>query len=61
VLGRHKVIVEDLAIHSAPRSPNGTVLEHPPQRFPPRYSDPLQSPLARDVVPGSQTMDLKLD
>lgn len=60
VVGQHLVIVEDLAIHSAPRSDDGTVLVHPPQRFGQDYADPLKSPLQREVKPGTQTIDVDL-
>lgn len=60
VVGKHKVTVEDLAILSAPRSPDGTVLKRPPVRFPAHYSDPLRSPLEREVLAGSQVIDLDL-
>lgn len=61
VVGHHRVILEDMAIHSAPRSPDGTVIAHPPQRFLPTYSDPLLTPLQVDVVAGSQSVPLDLD
>ncbi len=60
VIGKHKVIVEDLAIYQAPRAPDGTVLSMPRARFAAHYSDPLRSPLAREVKPGEQTIDLDL-
>lgn len=60
VVGRHRVIVEDLAIYQAPRSADGTLLSRPPQRVPPAYSDPLASPLTIDVQPGKQTIPLEL-
>jgi hypothetical protein len=59
-VGDYVVIVEDLAIHSAPRSPDGTVLELPPLRFPKNFSDPIRSPLHKRVQSGSQTVDLDL-
>jgi hypothetical protein len=61
VVGPHRVILEDMAIYSAPRSADGTVLAHPPQRFLPAYADPLQTPLQVDVVAGSQSVPLDLD
>jgi len=61
VVGKHKVIVEDLAIYDAPRSEDGTLLEHPPVRFPANFSDLLRSPLSREVQPGEQTIELKLE
>jgi len=60
VVGKHKVIVEDLAIYDAPRSEDGTLLEQPPVRFPANYSDPLRSPLSREVRVGEQTIELEL-
>jgi hypothetical protein len=61
LVGQHKVIVEDLAIYQAPRSPDGTVLSIPRPRFAPAYSDPLHSPLTREVKLGHQTIDLDLE
>jgi hypothetical protein len=61
IVGRHKVLVEDLAIYSAPRSEDGTVLKRPPQRFAPAYSDLLQSPLSQEVKAGPQSLELVLD
>ena len=61
VVGQHKVIVEDLAVYRSPRAPDGTVLTMPPVRFAADYSDPLRSPLLREVKPGEQTIDLDLD
>lgn len=60
VLGKHQIIVEDLAVHSAPRSADGTVLQMPPVRFPARYSHPLQTPFTKSVERGQQTIDLDL-
>jgi hypothetical protein len=60
VLGAHRIIVEDLAIYDAPRSPDGTLLARPPQRFAASYSDPLQSPLTHEVKPGLQSVELEL-
>src|SRR5262245_61072740 len=60
VVGKHRVTVEDLAILSAPRSADGTVLQRPPVRFPADYSDPLRTPLQREVKAGTQTLDLDL-
>jgi hypothetical protein len=60
VVGKHRVTVEDMAIYAAPRSEDGTVLERPPKRFPSQCSDLLQTPLVREVVFGSQVIDLEL-
>jgi hypothetical protein len=59
-VGKHRVTVEDLSILSAPRSPDGTVLKRPPQRFSTDYADPLRTPLQFDVKPEAQTIDLEL-
>lgn len=59
-VGKHRVIVEDLAILSAPRSADGTVVQRPRARFLPAYSDPLRTPLVVEVKPGEQTLDLEL-
>lgn len=61
VVGKHRVTVEDMAIYSAARSEDGTVLEHPPTRFAASFSDPLQTELVREVAAGSQTFDLQLE
>jgi hypothetical protein len=60
VAGRHRVVVEDLSIYSAPRGPEGMVLRKPPLRFPADYGDPLKTPLRKEVRPGPQTIDLDL-
>src|SRR5262245_53270759 len=60
VVGKHRVTVEDLAILSAPRSPDGTVLQRPPVRFSPSYSDPLRSPLTFEVQMEPQKIDIEL-
>jgi len=60
VVAKHRVTVEDLAILSAPRSPDGTVLKRSPVRFSSSYSDPLRTPLVREVKSGKQAIDLDL-
>jgi hypothetical protein len=60
VAGWHRVVVEDLAVYAAPRDADGTLRRRPPVRLPPRYSNPLQTPLRKEVLPGVQTMDLDL-
>jgi hypothetical protein len=60
VLGEHRVIVEDLAVLKAPRTEDGTVITHPPNRFPSHYSDPLKSPLRATVDDASQHIPLEL-
>jgi hypothetical protein len=52
--GRYRVIVEDMAIYKAPRSPDGTVTAMPPVRFPSRYTDPLRTPLQATVTAEEQ-------
>jgi hypothetical protein len=59
-VGKHRVTIEDLAMLSAPRSPDGTVLKRPPVRFSPNYADPLRTPLVHEVKAGTQTIDLDL-
>ncbi len=60
VVGKHCVIIEDLAIQKAPRSEDGTVLEMPPKRFPQVYSDPLQTPLRASVQATTPPIELEL-
>lgn len=60
LLGPHKVILEDMAIHNAPRSENGTVLELPPPRFPDRYKSILHSPLKAEITPGANNLKLEI-
>ena len=61
VVGKYRVIVEDLAIYSAPRDDEGSVTQMPPVRFPARFSDPLLSPIQREVKVGEQVIELDLD
>jgi hypothetical protein len=60
VAGWYRVIVEDMAVYAAPRDREGSLLRRPPARFPPRYGDPLQTPLRKEVQGESQTIDLNL-
>jgi hypothetical protein len=60
VVGKHRVIVEDLEILNAPRSDDGTVIERPASRFPTHYGDLARSPLVVEVEPGSQDVELAL-
>jgi hypothetical protein len=57
-VGPYRVYFEDLAEYEAPRSADGTVLKRPPVRVPPRYLDPLQSPVRQEVRAGPQVVDL---
>lgn len=59
-VGEHRVIIQDMAIYSAPRSPDGTVIKKPPTRIPSVYSDVLTTPLVRQVDHGKQTIDIDL-
>jgi len=58
--GWHRVVLEDLNIYELPRSNDGRLLEQPIERFPPRYSDILRTPLLREVIAGAQVIDLEL-
>ncbi len=58
--GSYRVVVEDLAIYSAPRDADGTLLRRPPERFPSRFGDALRTPLRREVRAGEQTLDIEL-
>lgn len=60
-IGVYRVVIEDLAIYSAPRSADGTLLAKPPVRFSPQLAAPLQTPLRREVKAGAQTIDFDLD
>jgi hypothetical protein len=60
VVGVYRVIIEDLSIQAAPRSPDGTVLKMPPVRFPAKYGDPLRTPLHQQVRSGAQSVELDL-
>ncbi len=60
VAGEHRVIVQDMAIYSAPRSPDGTVIQLPPTRIPPVYQDVLTTPIVQQVDEGKQTIDFDL-
>ncbi len=60
VVGAYTVIVEDMAIYSMPRSPDGTLLKRPPVRFPEKYHSLVKSPLHFEIHPGSQQIDIDL-
>jgi hypothetical protein len=60
IIGAYRVIVDDLNVYSLPRSPDGTLLKPAPVRFPAKYSDPLQSPLRKQVQQGTQSIDIEL-
>jgi hypothetical protein len=61
MIGVYRVVIEDLAIYSAPRTSDGTLLAKPPVRFSPQLAAPLQTPLRREVKAGAQTIDFDLD
>src|SRR5262249_14942062 len=58
--GWYRVVLEDLAVYSAPREADGTLMRKPPARFPARFGDPLQTPLRKQVHEGTQTLDIDL-
>jgi hypothetical protein len=58
--GSYRVMVEDLAVYDAPRSPDGTLLSPPARRFPDAYTDAIRTPLRRKVQAGSQTEEIDL-
>ena len=60
VVGPYRVVIEDLAVHAAPRSADGTVLKLPPERVPVVYRDPLRTPLRREVTAGAQQIEIDL-
>lgn len=59
-VGAYRVVIEDLAVQSAPRAGDGTVLVKPAPRFAPRFGDLLRTPLRKQVETGAQTLDLDL-
>lgn len=62
VTGKHRVIIEDLAVLDAPRSEDGTVLAMPERRFPSLYSDLARSPLTAEIAAnGQQTIQIELN
>ena len=60
VAGLYTVIVEDMALFTAPRSPDGTLLKRPPARIPDKYRSLLNSPLHKEIHAGSQEIDIDL-
>jgi len=60
VAGTHRVIIEDLAILSAPRSDDGTVLTMPQRRFPSLYGDLAQTPLRAEVREDRREIEISL-
>jgi hypothetical protein len=59
-VGSYRIAIQDYAEYKAPRDAEGKVTVKPPVRFPPRFGDPAQTPLRREVVAGPQTVDLDL-
>ncbi len=60
VIGPHSVIIQDMAIYSAPRSLDGTITEFPAPRVPSAYHDLLTTPLIKTVDKGKQVIDIDL-
>lgn len=58
--GAFRVVIEDLAIYKIPRSPDGTLLHRPAERFPSRFGDALRTPLRRRVERDTQTIEIDL-
>ncbi len=55
-----ELLVVDMTVYSMPRSGDGTLQRKPPTRFPAIYSDPLKTPLRKEVQPGRQAIPLDL-
>jgi hypothetical protein len=60
IVGSYRVIVDDLNVYGLPRSPDGTLLKPAPVRFPAKFSEPLHTPLRKQVQQGSQSIDIEL-
>jgi hypothetical protein len=65
VIGEHMISISDLHL-DAPvvrrDSPEEDLPQKPrPRRFPTRYEHAATSPLRKQVIPGSQTIDLQLE
>jgi len=60
IVGHYKVIVEDMAVYSAPRAPDGTVLKRPSARFAPKFRDLRQTPLHEEIHAGTQKVEIEL-
>jgi hypothetical protein len=58
--GAYRVTLEDMSIYSAPRTPDGMLLQKPPIRFSPVYGKVLSTTLLKRVEAGEQTIDLDL-
>ena len=59
-MGLYTVIVEDMAVYSMPRSPDGTLIKKPPARFPEKFRSLLNSPLRQEVHTGSQQVEIEI-
>ncbi|HLN31659.1 MAG TPA: hypothetical protein VK395_28215 [Gemmataceae bacterium] len=60
IVGHYSVIVEDMAVYSAPRARDGTVLKRPPARFSPKFRDLRQTPLHEEIHVGTQKIEIDL-
>jgi hypothetical protein len=59
-VGKYRVTLEDMAIYSAPRDPDGTVTKLPPTRISAQLTDPMRNTITKEVILGPQTIDLKV-
>lgn len=60
VIGDYVVVLKDMAIYDAPRDADGTVLKHPPRRFPAIYEHVETTPLKAQIAAGDQTIDFDI-
>jgi hypothetical protein len=60
VIGWHRVVVEDMAVYDEPRDEDTMPARPVRSRVPHVYTNPADSPLAAEVKPGEQTIDLHL-
>jgi len=58
--GLYTVIIEDMALYTSPRLPDGTLIKRPPTRFPEKYRNLLNSPLRQEIHAGSQQVEIDL-
>jgi len=49
-----------MALYSAPRLPDGTLIKRPAARFPEKYRTILNSPLRQEIHAGSQQVEIDL-
>ncbi len=60
VIGDYVVVLQDMAIYDAPRDAEGTVVKHPPRRFPTIFERPETTPLKAHVLAGVQTIHFEI-